>query len=62
VRRRGPTTLFADLSGVVVIPNVQIEEVRAVAREVQAADAAFAIAREQIRTNQSRSVTRRRSS
>jgi 4-hydroxy-4-methyl-2-oxoglutarate aldolase len=43
--------VFADSSGAVVIPDVQIEEVRAEARKVEAADAAVRdqIAREQIR-------------
>ena len=43
--------VFADSSGAVVIPDVQIEEVLAEARKVQAADAAARdqIAREQIR-------------
>jgi regulator of RNase E activity RraA len=49
--------VFADFSGAVVIPDVQIEEVLAEARNVGAADAAVRnrIACEQIRTNQSRS-------
>ena len=56
--------VFADLSGVVVIPNVQIEEVRAVAREVEAADAAFATRSRASRFGQTKAgqVTRRRSS
>jgi regulator of RNase E activity RraA len=43
--------VFADSSGAVVIPDVQIEEVLAEARKVEAADAASRdqIAREQIR-------------
>jgi regulator of RNase E activity RraA len=43
--------VFADSSGAVVIPDVQIEEVLAEARKVEAADAAVRdqIAREQIR-------------
>ena len=43
--------VFADSSGAVVIPGVQIEEVLAEARRVEAADAAVRdqIAREQIR-------------
>ena len=42
---------FADSSGAVVIPDVQIEEVLAEARKVEAADAAVRdqIGREQIR-------------
>ena len=45
--------VFADSSGAVVIPDVQIHEVLAAARKVEAADAAVRdqIAREQIRTN-----------
>jgi regulator of RNase E activity RraA len=43
--------VFADSSGAVVIPDVQIEEVLAEARKVEAADAAVRdqIGREQIR-------------
>ena len=43
--------VFADSSGAIVIPDVQIEEVPAEARKVGAADAAVRdqIAREQIR-------------
>ena len=43
--------VFADSSGAVVIPDVQIDEVLAEARKVEAADAAVRdqIAREQIR-------------
>jgi regulator of RNase E activity RraA len=46
--------VFADSSGAVVIPDVQIEEVLAEARKVEAADAAFRdqIGREQIRDKQ----------
>ncbi len=45
--------VFADVSGAVVIPDVQIEEVLAEARNVEATDAALRdqIAREQIRGN-----------
>jgi peptide-methionine (S)-S-oxide reductase len=49
--------VLADSSGAVVIPDVQIEEVLAEARKVEAADAAFRdqIAREQIRDKRNRS-------
>jgi hypothetical protein len=49
--------VFADSSGAVVIPDVQIEGVLTEARKADAADAAVSdqIARKQIRTNQSRS-------
>jgi regulator of RNase E activity RraA len=47
--------VFADSSGAVVIPDVQIEEVIAEARKVEAADAAARSAASRFVTSQSRS-------
>jgi regulator of RNase E activity RraA len=56
--------VFADSSGALVIPDVQIDEVLAEARKVEAADAAVRdqIAREQIRDKPKPRSRERRSS